>query len=457
MRPQTNAKNAVRGFEVDTQKTTLAPGYVFVRQTPIGLLCVGMANDCRYLKTAFEDRRVAAILKRATEVIERQCPTSDLLPDVDDPYLRRLSLFARLSKDFNPDQPRDDHGRWTSEGTPAPSGAFLAPELPPSPSVLGAVARAVSSLLGRIPPGTLGALAQLGARLSAVTAILDIVLIPTNRSLITAGRLPDSDIRFSYDDEAGTLTLYRFDENRQRQILAEGKPDEDGIFHDDVGRPIGRKLDGSIVVDPDALTRGQLPAKGGDDEPQLCPAPVPDRPGAGNNKDAATYQAYVSTLINPEAPLPPGLAARLWDPTKEDWVYFDDCRRSDGTMIDAKYKYFRLLTSSSPPPQQGTEGKLLGQAQDQLRAADARSIEWHFAEKGAADYVEALFNRKEIPITIIWTPPPWTVKQLVVLMSKLVRYYALSRDRRIKSPGRAAHYRLSVGPFDATRAAGDKR
>ena len=110
--------------------------------------------------------------------------------------------------------------------------------------------------------------------------------------------------------------------------------------------------------------------------------------------------------MNPAAPLPSGFAVKLRNPETGKDVYFDDCRQSDGTMIDAKGTgYLQMLEKDSDYRWDGVEAKMLDQAERQLKAAGDRPIEWHFAEKHVADYVRDLFKRENLPITVIYTPP----------------------------------------------------
>ncbi|HEX7968829.1 MAG TPA: Tox-REase-5 domain-containing protein, partial [Stellaceae bacterium] len=222
---------------------------------------------------------------------------------------------------------------------------------------------------------------------------------------ISDGTLPDRpDLSFEYDEGARRLRLYRQD-NDGRSLVFEGRPDADGIIRDDAGHAIGRKLDGSVVIiDPDTLP-GSGSDRGGAG-PKLCPDPGDDRPGGKKDKDIA-YQAYVSSLVNPEEPLEPGLAVKLFNPITGNDVYFDDCRRSDGTMIEAKGTgYLEMLEKESDYPWDGVEAKMLRQARSQLQAAGARPIEWHFAEREVADYVRDLFRKQNVQITVIYSPPP---------------------------------------------------
>ncbi|HEV2263314.1 MAG TPA: Tox-REase-5 domain-containing protein, partial [Stellaceae bacterium] len=147
------------------------------------------------------------------------------------------------------------------------------------------------------------------------------------------------------------------------------------------------------------------------DEPKLCPDPGPDRPGSGRSADAVAYQAYVSTLVNPDLPTPPGMAVALYSSSRGNDVYFDDCRHTDGVMIEAKGPGYEDLIESGRKNEKFKkliDKKLVGQANDQLDAAQGRPIEWYFGEKGAADYVRELFrgDTRLCKIKIIYMPMP---------------------------------------------------
>lgn len=400
-----------RELAADAEGVMLGPDCVLVRRTRVGYRCAEPGHLALLTRAVLDEdgrlRRLPIVLDSIATALDR----GDLvkaqllgleipLGALDDRGLRRLGGVAELIKaGFDPDQPRDEHGRWTDGGA---AGAVAARITRPAP-----VRPAAPSLFGRIAPKVFRGLAMIGGRLSAATTFLGIIFIPTNRSLLTEGTLPDQpDVRYRYDQEAGTLELYRFDEQHERQIIVAGRADAEGVFRDDDGHALGRRLDGSIIVDPDALPQSDAQNDKDDNEPKLSPAPTQDRAGP-KEKDIA-YQAYISSLINPEAPLPPGFAVKLLNPVTGKDVYFDDCRRSDGTMVDAKGTgYLDMLRKSTVFPWQGVEDKMLAQAKKQLQAAGGRPIEWHFAEKDAANYVRELFERKDIRITVIHTPQPW--------------------------------------------------
>ena len=386
------------GLAVDAAGVVLGPDCILVQRLPDGGYRSADANALALLAHAvFEDdtrlRRLPIVLSGIVAALDRgDLVKAQLLgleipiDRLDELRLERLHRAAELLK-YDSGELRDQNGRWAREDNAVPK----------------------ASLLRRLAPAALRALAQLGARIVAAgaleaTAFLGIIFIPTNRSLISQGPVPNKpDLSYEYDAGAGRLRLYRQDGDN-RILAFEGHPDVDGIIRDKDGRAIGRRVDGSVVIlDPDGLQGSK------DEEPKLCPAPTKDRQGP-KEKDIE-YQHYVSTLVNPDAPLPRGLAVKLYNPVTGKDVYFDDCRLTDATMIDAKGTgYLDMLNKESKYPWAGVEEGMLDQAERQLQAARTRAIEWHFAEKEVADRVRKLFSDNDVNITVIYTPPPVVTK-----------------------------------------------
>ncbi len=300
-------------------------------------------------------------------------------------------------------------------GSPAIPARMTIPPRPPS-----------GSLLGALTEEQLASLMRLAARMSAPTAFLGILFIPGNSGLISEGIFEQSpDLFYRYDRDTGVLHIWRGDGWGAGSLLGEARIDIEARFRDVGGRAIARLLpDNSIIVDPDTLAgyRTQrwpalapataMPHAANDNEPsprvaidndpKLCPAPSRDHQGA-RDKDIA-YQQYVSWLINGRA-LGKDLAINLFNPSSGKFVAFDDCRNSDGTMIDAKGTgYLEMLEKDSLFPWKGAELKMLKQARSQEEAAGPRPIEWHFAERDVAEYVRNLFVREQSTIKIIYTP-----------------------------------------------------
>ena len=80
-------------------------------------------------------------------------------------------------------------------------------------------------------------------------------------------------------------------------------------------------------------------------------------------------------------------------------------------MIDAKGPgYEKLIKNAQKYPRFNAfiDKRFLDQAHRQFNAAQGRSIEWYFAEKGASDYVRQLFagDSRLSTIKIIYMPVP---------------------------------------------------
>jgi hypothetical protein len=180
-------------------------------------------------------------------------------------------------------------------------------------------------------------------------------------------------------------------------VITEGHIDVNGVFRDQAGRAIGRALPNGAIVDTDTLS-GYRAAN--DNDPKLCPDPSAARPGT--RADDIDYQQYVSRLINGRE-LPTGLAMNLLNPYSGKFVEFDDCRLTDGTMIDAKGPRYGYLIRYDAP-RDSIERQFLEQASRQLDAAVGRPIEWHFASRAAADFTRTLFADNDIRITVVYTP-----------------------------------------------------
>src|SRR5713226_5192214 len=369
-----------QGLAVDAEGVMLGPDCVLVRRLPGGgYRSAGPDAVALLARTVFDDdvrlRRLPIVLSGIVAALDH----GDLVK------AQLLGLEIPIDR-------RDEHGQWAREG-----GAAARVTPPPAPK---------ASLLGRLAPAVLRALRQLAARLAATMALeavafLGIIFIPTNRSLISQGTVPDrTDLSFEFDEGAGRLRLYRQDGD-SRSLVFEGRPDADGIIRDNDGHAIGRKLDGSVVIlDPDTLPGAGT--RNDDGRPKLCPDESKDRGGQKNEKDIQ-YQMQITGLAR-------GLAVRLpsrsTDPNRDPYVVFDGCRESDGTMLEAKSTGYLAMMRDKPFFwREIIMPKFYTQARNQITAAAGRPIEWHFAEKEVADYVRAKFAEKDFRIPVIYTPP----------------------------------------------------
>jgi restriction endonuclease fold toxin 5 of polymorphic toxin system len=390
-----------QGLAVDAEGVMLGPDCVLVHRLPGGGYRSARPDAIAHLARAvFDDdvrlRRLPIVLSGIVAALDR----GDLvkaqllgleipLDRLDAPRLQRLGHAADLLKDgFDPNQLRDAHGQWAREGGAATR-----------------VTAAFASLLSRLSAAALAGLRVLAAAATSgaleAVAFLGIVCIPTNRSLISRGTLPDRpDLSYEFDQGANRLRLFRQDGD-SRSLVFEGRPDADGIIRDNDGHAVGRKLDDSVVIiDPDTLPGAGT--RNDDGRPKLCPDPGDDRGGQKNEKDIQ-YQMQISGLGR-------GLAVRLpsrsTDPKRDAYVVFDGCRESDGTMLEAKSTGYLAMMRDKPFFwREIMMPKIYKQAENQVTAAAGRPIEWHFAEKEVADYVRAKFESRRLPITVIYTPP----------------------------------------------------
>ncbi len=112
---------------VDLENNTLERGRIIVRIGPVGYLLAGLGEGAAFLSHALEGKSSStffttchnisdAICTRG-EAATRRSGLSSSLADILDEPLRRLAVAeAMLKAGFNPDEPRDERGRWTSEG-----------------------------------------------------------------------------------------------------------------------------------------------------------------------------------------------------------------------------------------------------------------------------------------------------------------------------------------------------
>ena len=150
---------------------------------------------------------------------------------------------------------------------------------------------------------------------------------------------------------------------------------------------------GSLVFDADSFpeAKAEAEARNERDEPKLCPDPGPDVPH-GASERAIAYQEQISALNNPQRPLPAGMAVSLENPLTGKNVAFDDCRESDGTMIEAKGLGYTEMLQDRYLGEDVIPGRWLKQARSQVAAAGARDVEWFFAEPEAARKAGELFG-----------------------------------------------------------------
>ncbi len=271
----------------------------------------------------------------------------------------------------------------------------------------GEWARAVSVLANLAKPlaTRLGAFA---ARLDGPVAALGLFFFPPKLGLSREGEVKGQPgLHYAWDDDETTLYLtHSGPDGVKRTFTAE--LGADGLFHDTAGRVVGRTLPGdTVVIDPAAVSHDLIR----DDTPKLCPAPGPDKFGRGiqGQKDR-DYEDYVKRVVNPDLPTPRGWGVQLPNPEAGGkLVFYDDCQRATGVMIEAKGTgYARMLASRFDILKRSIAKSWLNQSGRQLAASGGRRLIWYFAEPEAAAFARKIFadakdGRENILIEVL----PW--------------------------------------------------
>lgn len=420
-----------RGLMVDAEGVMLGPDWVLVRRTSAGFRCAGSNAIDLLRRLAFGDdlrlRRLPAVLASIATALERgDLVKAQLLglalpiDDLTDHQLLRLHHASDLIKDFNPDQPRDECGRWTSGGgsTEAPPNA--ADETPPA-VVAGTAA---SGLMAELVPWAERAATALRAAGGLPALVLGAVVVPLNTSNVAEGTLPNAQsVGYRYDE--GLLTLYTRDADGQRVELFHQFAGSDGLYRDADGNVVARQLDNGrgFVLDPDALPALAATAKAKDridqdavkaalqaysdtvarSEPRVCPAPSPDR-GGNSSVRAFLYQWQVCGL--------PGGWGVAYNGAR-----YDGCDPVTGRLLECKAQRFADKMSGSPtddwpwPAWFSRENKgireVLEEMEKEDRGAVGRGVTWHVAEKPFADWLERYAQLHHYNnTTVVHTPPP---------------------------------------------------
>ena len=250
----------------------------------------------------------------------------------------------------------------------------------------------------------LGGLAALGAVIGT-GIVAGAIFIPSPNDVTSEGAIPgDPKLRYSFVAGDTLLHLTQKGENGT-EIVAVAQRSRDGIFYEtETGIPVARDVGGSIVFDlvslatvapavgsqAGAAVRSQAETE--NDKPQLCPAPGPDV-AHGALEPAHAYQEQISALNNPQQPLERGMAVSLLNPQTGRRVVYDDCRTSDGTMIEAKGPGYAKLLRYSYFHDDVIPERWKNQAGRQVEASGGRGLDWFFAEESAAARAREIFER----------------------------------------------------------------
>lgn len=233
--------------------------------------------------------------------------------------------------------------------------------------------------------------------------MLGAVFIPSRSRAVVEGTFPgETNLFYSWDRPAGALRLYH-QNAAGREVVADCRMGRDGVFRDvDKKFPVARLVNDSLVLDADMLAEPRGDARSGEapDQPKLCPDPGRDVPH-GASEAAWAYQELISRLNNPHRPLRRGEAVRLYDPKSRKDVVFDDCRESDGTMIEAKGLNYLWQLHAGEKILKRLDDEFLDQAERQVDAANAnpsangpRDVEWYFAEEEVMERARKIFAKK---------------------------------------------------------------
>ena len=173
------------------------------------------------------------------------------------------------------------------------------PEEPRVPAGSGRVSGQWTRLLSWIGELNAAQVVELGAYASralgpagAAAAAFGVLFIPSPNNVRAEGEVPEiPGLRYSWNRDEILLHLtYDNSEGGQRTFAAYLDGD---VFRDEHGRVIGRVLPGSkVAIDAVAVSPDFVK----EDEPRMCPAPGPDKPG---NDLGREYENYVKSIVNP--------------------------------------------------------------------------------------------------------------------------------------------------------------
>jgi hypothetical protein len=333
-----------------------------------------------------------------------------------------FELPENLGK-FDSDQPRDDHGRWTSGGgsgataegesaKPVAEGRSASGPWTASAGVAASAGRLVEgTILSDITPAAAAGLATFARSLAGPAAALGLIFVPSpTGGNVSQGALPGQPgLNYKANPDEGSLRITRSGPGGDETLIA-AQLGQGGLYRDENGEPIARASGGSIIFDQDVL--GAAIAQKTDEEastrtapkaaaetetgeygPKLCPDPGPDVPHEASER-AKAYQEQISALNNPQRPLPRGMAVTFVVPETGKPVVLDDCREKDGAMIEAKgLGYADMLKNDYMNRILKDEWKK--QARSQVDAAQWRTVEWFFAEQEAADTARDIFGNTD--------------------------------------------------------------
>lgn len=435
-----------RGLTVDRDGVMLGPGCVLVRRTPDGYRVANPVEVGAILRFALgEAGEVAGLTTRlgwiARALDQGQVAKAQILglqlpfDTLGDRELWRLDVGTALVKEgYDPNQPRDERGRWTGDGAGGASNAEdstahalqapIAPAPPPPAAVAAVEAGATRSLWGAISRLAPELLVGVARTLAGPLTLAGAVLTPTNDSNIHGGQVPGVP-GVSYRSDEGVLTIIRQGPDGTGQPVYTGFPDADGFYHDDQGNVVGRKVGTALLLntgalsdlasapsssptpqrdqDPDNqnLLPGSAPVNE-DDQPRICPNPSPEGIN-GRSERSLAYQEQITGL-------PRGFDVAM------NGVRFDGCDERTGNMLEAKGPGIAWPLFAMPQKWLRSDWAgyfdIMNQAYSQNQRSGGRTVEWHFAEKAAADFFSEEFKRAGYSNIVVKNTPANVLKAM---------------------------------------------
>ena len=185
-------------------------------------------------------------------------PSALFTLDLDETYI------DAVEKVYNPAEPR----------VPAGSGR-ISDQWTRGLSLLADLTEAAAEHLGTF------AVRLLTRAGGAAAAAFGLLFIPSPNKLSVEGEVADlPGLSYAWNRDETQLHL-TYDSPDRGQVTFSAHL-EDDVFRDDRGQVVGRVLsDGSIAIDTAAVSADLAR----DDEPKLCPAPAPDRPGGSGSAE----------------------------------------------------------------------------------------------------------------------------------------------------------------------------
>jgi hypothetical protein len=285
----------------------------------------------------------------------------------------------------------------------ATDAAFVSPA-PALPSLAGLSPAALRGVLGFI-----SGLAETGAFATTLTAAgaiatLGVLFIP-NRGprgqWVHVGG--PGDVSYYHNPDERTIFLrYTPPDGVQRTLALSPDPNGDyrGPDGDIVARAVSFATKAGLIISTAALVGDRK------DQPQLCPAPGPDRNQTARGK---AYENYMKSLFNPGHPTPDGMAYYVPNPKSGKLPAIDDCQQQTGMFAEYKGPGFEAHMLKNDPVWSGMLSKIKTQSLEQAEATEGKHLVWYFAEKSVADKITMDFEdwkegRERIEVE--WAPMP---------------------------------------------------